>query len=42
MKTFYEIQKEVERESKLEERNVYICMGIIIAGCLILSIIPFM
>ena len=41
MKTLAQIRREVERQSKIEERNVYICVGIIIIGCLALSLIPF-
>lgn len=42
MRTLDEIEREVKREFEIEERNVKICIGIIIAGCLMLSIIPFL
>lgn len=42
MKTLAEIEREVKRELEIEERNVKICIGIIIAGCLMLSLIPFL
>ena len=42
MKTLAEIEREVKREFEIEERNVKICIGIIIAGCLMLSLIPFL
>lgn len=42
MKTFYEIQKEVERELDKEYRNKAIAIGVLVVSILVLTIIPFL